>query len=396
MSENSKFIEDLNQEEFEKMLEASLNAKDSFEPGDKVEGLIVNISSEYAFVDIAGKSEAIIDIIELYDDNGELTAKKGDKINAFVVSVKGGEVRLTSKIGRGSASAEIIKMAYRNEVPVEGRITEKVKGGYNVMVSETRCFCPFSQIDINSPQDDEFYIGKNFLFKIAEYSDRGRNIVLSRRVLLEAERKEKQEKLKQQLKPGDRVSGTVVSIQNFGLFVDLGGVQALIPRSELSWERNADPHSFKKDETVTAEILDIDWDSNRLTLSIKKLLPDPWSKASAFAEGQHVNGRITNIIKVGVFMELSPGLEGFIHISRMGDTKRSAKPEEIVSIGQTVTAKISKINQEEHKISLELLTDEEESWETQNEIAQTENDSNSTLGDIFKDKFAELQKKIEK
>lgn len=398
MNENFEIEDDINQEEFEKMLEASLSAKDDFEPGDKVRGLIVNISPEYAFIDIAGKSEAMINTAELYDENGELTVKKGDTIDAYVVSIKRGEVLLTSKIGRGQVSNEVIRMAYANGVPVEGRVTEKIKGGYSVTVSETRCFCPFSQIDINSADDDEAYIGNNFLFRISEYSDRGKNIVLSRRAILEEEKKEKQEELKRRLTLDSRVSGTVSSIQSFGVFVDIDGVQALIPRSELSWERNADPNSFKKGETVSASVIDMDWANNKLTLSIKKLLPDPWTQISAFSEGQLINGKITNIIKTGAFIELSPGLEGFIHISRMGGGKRIAKVEDAVSIGQSVAAKITGINHEQQRISVELIAEEEEQWELQNEMPQTENDSSegSTLGDIFKDKFAELREKIDK
>ena len=396
MNEQNEIMEDMNQEEFAKMLEASLNAKDNFESGDKVKGIIVNFSSEYAFIDISGKSEAIINISEFYDANGNITAKKGDTIEAYVVSIKRGEVLLTSKIGRGPASGEIIRMAYSSGIPVEGRVTEKAKGGYIVLISETRCFCPFSQIDINAAESEEFYIGKNFLFKITEYSERGRNIVLSRRVILEAQKKEKQEELKQKLKPGDLVKGTIASIQKFGLFVDLDGIQALVPRSELSWERNADPNAFKKGDMVHASIIDMDWDNNRLTLSIKKQLPDPWS-AIDLTVGQRVTGKISNIIKNGAFMELLPGIEGFIHISRMDSTKRIGKPEEVVSVGQSVNAKISGIDKVQHKISLDLISEEEEQWNAESIAQQSSGDTGgSTLGDMLKDKFAELQKKIDK
>ena len=350
----------MNQDDFAKMLEDSLSASDSFEAGDKVDGTIVGFSSEYAFVNISGKSEALMRIGELTDANGMSTVQKGDRVTAYIVSVRGGEIMLTSRIGRGEASSEILKMAYESEIPVEGRVTGIVKGGFSVSVSEARCFCPFSQIDIR-PESEETYIDKTFSFRITSYTERGKNIVLSRRILLEADKRKKEEYLRSNLKIGDTVSGTISSVQSFGIFVDIGGAEALVPQSELSWARNPSMSDFQKDGEVKALVTDINWDNNRISLSIKKLQPSPWSLIGSFPEGETVKAHVTNVIKSGAFAELAPGLEGFIHVSRMSLTKKV--PSNILSAGQEISVKIIGIDTANHKISLELITDEENPWQ---------------------------------
>ncbi|MCL2025685.1 MAG: S1 RNA-binding domain-containing protein [Leptospirales bacterium] len=350
----------MNQDDFAKMLEESLSAGDNFEAGDKVEGTIVGFSPEYAFVNISGKSEALMRIGELTDASGTLTAKKDDRVTAYIVSVRGGEIMLTSRIGRGEASSEILRMAYESEIPVEGRVTGAIKGGFSVSVSETKCFCPFSQIDIR-PEPEEFYIDKTFSFKITSYAERGKNIILSRRSLLEADRRKKEEDLRSSLKIGDTVSGTISSVQSFGIFVDIGGVEALVPQSELSWARNPSMSGFQKSNEVRALVTDINWDNNRISLSIKKLQPSPWSMIGSFSQGDTVKAHVTNVIKSGAFAELAPGLEGFIHVSRMSLTKKVTSS--ILSAGEEISVKIISIDETERKISLELVTDEENPWQ---------------------------------
>ena len=176
-------------------------------------------------------------------------------------------------------------------------------------------------------------------------------------------KKEKEDQLKGSLKAGDTVTGTVSSIQKFGLFVDLGGVEALVPRSEISWSRNSDPSDYKTGDSVTAKVIDLDWDNNRLTLSIKKTQGEPWDMIDQFSEGSTVNGTVTNLINTGAFVELKPGLEGFIHISRMSLSKRINRPEDVLSKGDSVSVRVIGINRENQKISLELLTDEADPWQ---------------------------------
>lgn len=355
--------DEMNQEDFRKMLESSLNKRDNFSPGDEVAGKIVFLTKEYAFLDISGKSEAMIDLKELKNDKEEVTVKQGDIVKAWVVSVRGGEIHLTTAIGKGQAGPELIEKAHKYSIPVEGLVTNTVNGGYAVSVSGVQAFCPFSQIDLKSPPRPEDMINRRFDFRVIQFSEKGRNIVLSRRALLEERKKTREEELQKTLKEGDLVTGTVQSIADFGVFLDIGGVEALVPKSEVSWGRNPDMKTFKAGEEITARVLSLDWAGRRIALSIKQMTPGPWERIKNFEIGQTINGRVTNIIKSGAFVELEPGLEGFLPVSKMSFTKRIARPEDVVSVGASVSVKILDIRPGEKRISLELLTGEADPWE---------------------------------
>lgn len=353
---------DLEKEEFEKLLEASLQSRDDFTSGDKIEGTIVLIGTESSFLSISGKSEAIIDTIELKDKDGNLLHKKGDRITAYVVSTKRGEIKVTMKLGSGEVNPEILHLAYENRMDIEGTVTGEIKGGFSVNVSGFRCFCPYSQIDIKGGDDKDKYLNKSFSFRIIEYKENGRNIILSRRVLLEETQKVRENQLKETLQAGNIVEGKIASIHDFGVFVDLGGFEALIPRSELSWSRSADSKDFTEGEIIRAKVLTIDWNTNRVTLSVKQLSEEPWNSVSKYKEGDSINGRVVNIISQGAFVELEAGIEGFIHISRMSHTKQIRKPEEAVNKGETVNVRIISIDKDNRKLGLELITGESDPW----------------------------------
>ena len=363
MSDIHDQFEEVNSEDFEKMMEMSLTAKDNFEVGEKITGTIVGFSSENAFIGISGKSEGLLSIQELQNEEGELTHKKGDTLEAYVVSTGRGEIRLTSTIGKGAASPQILAMAYKHGIPVEGRVTAATKGGYSVSVSEVRCFCPFSQMDIKGAKDESRFVDQSFQFKIIQYGERGRNIVLSRRVLQEELQASRKEELMESLNEGDTVSGTIQSIQTFGLFVDLGGIEGLVPKSEVSWSRHTNLKDFKTGEEVTVKVISINWDENRISLSLKALTQNPWDTISKDDEGKTINGKVVNFISSGAFVELQPGLEGFVHVSRMSLLKRINKPEEVLSRGDMVSVKVLGVDKEEKRISLELLTDEPDPWQ---------------------------------
>jgi small subunit ribosomal protein S1 len=201
------------------------------------------------------------------------------------------------------------------------------------------------------------------LFKISEYKERGKNIIVSRSALLEEQRKRTEDSLKQTLKTGDRVSGTVSGIRDFGVFIDIGGIEALVPKSELSWGRYADTGVYTSGEKIDAVVKSIDWDRGRLTLSVRDLLPEPWEHIDTYRAGQTVSGRIVSIIKSGAFVEIEPGLDGFIHVSRMSFVKKINRPDDAVSIGDRVNVRIVSINPQDKKISLELVPDEPDPWQ---------------------------------
>lgn len=363
MSRIDDHTEDLSNENFEEMLEQSMNRRDDFPVGSKVEGTVVFITGDLVFVDISGKSEAVIGIQEFRNDDGTLSIQVGDALQAYVVSRTGGEIHLTSSLGKGGVNPGLIQMAYRESIPVFGTVTDTVKGGYSVSVGGVKCFCPVSQIDTRNPSDPKSMVNRAFLFKIIEYKEKGRNIIVSRSALLEEQRKATQDSLKQTLKPGDRITGTISGVRDFGVFVDIGGVEALVPKSELTWSRYADTSAYRPGVKIDAVVKSIDWDNKRLTLSVKDLSPEPWEHIDRYETGQTVSGVVVNIIKNGAFMELEPGLDGFIHVSRMNFLKKINRPDEVVSIGDHVNARIVSINNGEKKISLELVPNEPNPWE---------------------------------
>jgi small subunit ribosomal protein S1 len=348
---------------FESLLEQSLIKKDNFSIGDEVTGKIAFIAKDTIFVDISGKSEAIIDRQELLDKNEELTVNVGDTIKAYIVAMRAGEIQLTTSIGKGSIAPELLDRAKEHGIPVEGTVVSVVKGGYRVSIAGIECFCPFSQIDVKSPPSPESMLNRTFDFKVTQITERGRNIVLSRRDLLEEKKSLREQELKESLKPGDIIDGKISSIQKFGLFVDIGGIEALVPRSEMSWSRLTEPTDFKPGQHIKARLISADWASGKINLSIKQAAQDPWAGIGRYTQGQQVNGTVTNIIKSGAFVEIEPGVEGFIPVSRMSYTRRVNRPEEAVTIGAAVTVKIIDIKKTEKKISLELVTGEADPWQ---------------------------------
>lgn len=363
MSTPFEHTEDTNGENFQEMLESSLNRRDDFEIGTRVEGKIVFITKDLVFVDISGKSEAVIGAEEFRNDDETLSVKNGDIIQAYVVSRTSGEIRLTTSIGRGGASINLVQMAHREAIPVYGTVTDAVKGGYSISVGGIKCFCPVSQIDTRAPSNPAAMIGRAFLFKIIEFKERGKNIILSRTALLDEQRKRTEASLKETLRVGDRIAGTVSSVRDFGVFVDIGGMDALVPKSELSRGRNVGTSSFKIGERIEASVKAIDWDTRRLTLSIKDIEADPWDNIGTYEAGATVPGRVVNIIKTGAFVELEPGLDGFIHVSRMSHLKKITRPEDAVSLGDEVQVRINSINAVDRKISLELVSGGPDPWQ---------------------------------
>lgn len=355
------------EEDFSKLFEQSLKARDDFSVGDRIEGTLVFIGPESSFLDISGKSEALIDTADLKDKNGDLLYKKGDVVPAYIISIKRGEIKAGLKIGSGEITPELLLTAYSNNMPIEGLVSAEVKGGYNVTVSGFRCFCPFSQIDIKAAEDKTKYLNKSFTFKIIEYKENGKNIIVSRRVLLEEEKREKEERLKDNLKPGDTVSGTIASKHDFGIFVNLDGLEGLIPKSEISWSRSADTSGLNEGEKINAKIIAVDWNTKKITLSLKQMAEEPWAGIGKYSENQVITGRVVNMITQGAFVEIEPGIEGFIHVSKMSPTKRIKKPEDVLSRNDTVSVIILSIDRSSKKISLQLVTGETDPWQTAND-----------------------------
>src|SRR5688500_14101925 len=343
-------------EDFAALFEASLKAK-RIEQGQTIEGTIVAIGPEVAFVDVGGKGEATIEVEELKDADGDIEVTVGDRVQAVVVSTSGG-ITLSRKLARGAATRAQLEDAYRSGLPVEGRVEQEVKGGYEIRLAGQRAFCPFSQIDIVRGTDPSTHLGKVYTFRISEYNEGGRNIILSRRALQEVEQRAKAGDIKQSIVPGAVLTGRVASVREFGAFIELGGgVQGLLHVSEMGWSRVNDPSQmFKPGEEITVKVLQVDDAKDKISLGLKQLTEDPWSRVpSTYAVGQVVQGRVTRQTEFGAFVELEPGVEGLAHVSTFPPTGRSHGWKASVMPGTSGAFEILSIDLDKKRIGVALV-----------------------------------------
>jgi small subunit ribosomal protein S1 len=340
-------------DDFAAMLEASLQAK-RIERGQTLEGTIVAIGPAVAFVDVGGKGEAMIDIDELKDEEGDLEVVVGDRIQAMVVSTAGG-LTLSRRLARGAATERQLEDAFRTGLPVEGKVEKSVKGGYEVRIARQRAFCPTSQIDTVRPADPSAHEGHVYKFRIIEYKEGGRNLVVSRRALLEEEQRANAANVRRSIVAGAVMTGCVTSVREFGAFVDLGGgVQGLLHVSEMGWSRVADISKVvRPGEEITVKVLRVDDDQHKIALGLKQLTTDPWSSVQATYEiGQVRTGRVTRVTEFGAFVELEPGIEGLAHASTFAPTGRSQRWSAQVVPEMTGAFEILSIDLEKKRIGL--------------------------------------------
>jgi small subunit ribosomal protein S1 len=324
-----------------------------FNPGEKVKGRVIRIDRETVFLDVKAKGDGIIDRLEL-EQNGELSVKEGDELEAFFDSYDDGQFVFTVKITARDAHDAELANAAQAQIPIEGKVTAERKGGFEVQMGEHRGFCPFSQIDLFGAQDAALYIGHSFTFLIMEYD--GDNLVVSRRRYLDLEREAQRKQLREQLHEGDMVEGVVRKVLEFGAFVDLGGLEGLVPASELSWDRSLRPDQVVKvGDTLKVQIQRLDWEKERISLSLKKAGGDPWlTMAQRYHPTKMYHGKVTRLMPFGAFVALEPGIEGLVHISKLGAGKRLNHANEVLAEGQDLEVYIEAIDQERKRISLVL------------------------------------------
>ncbi len=344
------------EEDFGAMFEASIKAQ-RVEKGQTVEGTVVAIGEEVAFVDVGGKGEATIDLEELKNDEGHLEAAVGDRIQAVVVSTAGG-VRLSRRLARAAATRRQLEDAFETGLPVEGKVERAVKGGYEVRVGRERAFCPFSQIDTGYTADSSVHEGQLYQFRIVEYGEGGRNLVVSRRALIEEEQAAKADEVRRSVVDGAVLTGRVASVRDFGAFVDLGGgVQGLLHVSEMSWSRVSDPSQMlKPGDEITVKVLRVDEKKEKISLGLKQLAPDPWSKAGETYEvGQVRLGRVTRVTDFGAFVELEPGVEALAHESTFAPTGQPGGWRKSVAPGMTGGFEILSLDPDKRRIGVALV-----------------------------------------
>jgi len=342
---------------FAELLAENEPEMDRMKPGQRVEAVIVKITPEWIFLDIGGKHEGHLDRKEMLDEAGNLKVKEGDTVRAYFLSSRQNEKLFTTKLSKGDAGRALLEDAWKSGIPVEGIVEKEIKGGFEVKIAGiARGFCPFSQMSITRVANAADFVGKRLNFIILEYKERGRNVILSRRPILEEELKAKREVLKATLREGTPIDGTVVSIQKFGAFVDIGGMQALLPISEIAWERiETVEDRLSVGQKITAHIQKLDWEKNRISLSLKDTLPDPWqSVESAFPVGAVVDGKVARLANFGAFITVAPGVDGLIHISKLGSGKKIKHASDVVKTGDEIRVQIEAVDREHRRLTLAL------------------------------------------
>lgn len=324
--------------------------------GQKVSGTIQKMDTSSAFVDFGGRSEAVIDLQELRNSSGDVELKEGDTLEAYVSSLEG-EIRLTKSLR--SSGRQAVRDAFDAGVPIDGRVTGFNKGGLVVNLGGMRAFCPMSQIEMGFCSEPESYAGKTFSFKILELKNGGRNIVVSRRAILREEADVAARALREKLSEGDEIKGRVTRIERFGAFIDIGGLEGLLHVSEISHTRVNDPKTvLKTGEEVNVKILGIQnlgSAKERISLSIKALLPDPWADIRQIVrEGEVMTGKVVSLQNFGAFVEIAPGIEGLVHISQISSGKKIGNPGDVLTVGQEVQTRVQQVDKVQHRISLSI------------------------------------------
>jgi len=382
------------EDNFAEMLEKSFTPMKALEPGQSVETEILSISGDSIFIHLNGKSEGILEKDEFLDKEGNLTVQEGDVITAYFLKAQNGELRFTTRISGNEAGQAVLENAYEQGIPVEGVVEKEIKGGFEIKLGESRAFCPYSQMGSKRVEDASEYLGRHMTFKIMEHSEKGRNILVSNRAILEEKKEQKVADLKKTLKEGMTISGPVISLRDFGAFVDLNGVQALLPISEISRSRVDNVSDMLEEgQEITAKIMKLDWQNERISISMRELEADPWDNIhSKYKRGERYSGTVARITDFGAFVTLEPGVDGLIHISDMKSDNRDNSPADLVKKGKAITVQINSIDADRKRISLKPLSSTEEDQAFQQYIQPDQEES----GDTYNPFAALLKDKVKK
>src|SRR3954449_398620 len=355
--------DDYSQDELETMMEMYNGTMASIEEGEIVKSRVLDIRDNMVVLDIGFKSEGTIPLEE-FKDLPDL--KPGDEVEVLLEHLEDqeGSVVLSKKKADFMRVWERIRVAYENDEPVRGTLIKKIKGGVVVDLMGVDAFLPGSQIALRRVPNIDELLGQKFEFKIIKLNKRRRNIVVSRRVILENERAGKREKLMKELQKDQIRKGVVKNITDFGAFIDLGGVDGLLHITDMSWGRIQHPSEMVLiGQELEVKVLDIDWDRERISLGLKQLQSYPWKDvAEKYPVGTRVSGKVVSITNYGAFIELEPGIEGLVHISEMSWTRNVRHPSKLVSIGEAIEAVVLKVDPNEEKISLGMKQTEQDPW----------------------------------
>ena len=361
--ENSYSLE---KSETEKLATLYNESVKELQPGEILKGKIVCIMKDHVMVDVGLKSEGGIPISEFKDRDGEIIVKEGDSIEVLFegINERDGNISLSRKKALQILTWEKIAKLYEKGAPIRGEITARVKGGFTVDIG-VAAFLPGSQVDIKPVRDYDSFVGKTYSFKIINYNPQLHNVILSRRRFLEEERERLKQQTLSKLKEGDVVYGRVKSITDYGVFIDLGGIDGLLHITDISWGRIGHPSDrFEFGDEVKVKILKFDREKEKIALGMKQLTPDPWNNISQkYPVGARIKGRVTNLADYGAFIEIEEGVEGFIHISEMCWSKHLKHPSEILSVGDIVDTVVLDIDKNKRRLSLGIKQINPDPWE---------------------------------
>ncbi|PIE70247.1 MAG: 30S ribosomal protein S1 [Deltaproteobacteria bacterium] len=357
------------EERFEDLFEAyNRESADMLCAGDTVEGKVIAVGADTVYVDTGTKIDGAVDKKELLDDDGNCTVAVGDTVSLYVVSATEDEVILSKALsGRGGTDA--IATAHATGTPVEGRVAEVCKGGFRVRIAGKLAFCPISQMDVAFIEQAEDYVDKSFTFIVKRFEENGRNIVVSRRELLEAERNAARAAFFDTLEIGAVMDGRVAKVMPYGLFVELvPGVEGMVHVSEISWSRVSDPsEAAAAGDAVRVKVLSVGQAEGgkapRIALSMKQTEDDPWSRvADTLKAGMQVEGTVARCTDFGAFVEVMPGVEGLVHISEISYVKRVTRPEDEAPPGTTVFVSIKDVDLQKKRLSLSIRDAKGDPW----------------------------------
>lgn len=351
-------------EEVKNMVELYDRSLKQFDAGEIVRGRIIGFTENDVIVDIGFKSSGLVPKIE-FPNLDQL--KPGDEVEVYLDSVEDqdGQVVLSRRRADFIRIWDKIVAAHDNQTVVQGTVLRRVKGGLMVNLMGLEAFLPGSQVDVKPVRDFDSYVGKTMEFRVVKINEAAENVVVSHKALLEAELEEQRKKILANLEKGLILEGTVKAITEFGVFVDLGGVDGLIHITDLSWGRVNHPSEIVKlDQKIQVVVTDFDEEKKRISLSMKQLQPEPWKNIEEkYTVGQKVSGKVVSLTEYGAFVEIEKGIEGLIHISEMSWTEHIKHPSQKVSMGQTVEAVILSLDKENRKLSLGMKQLEPDPWE---------------------------------
>ena len=352
----------------ESLEEAYDNSLKAFTDGEIVKGTVVDVNRDEVMIDIGFKSEGYIPAEEFGTDQDDLPAVQvGDEIDVYIVRREDadGQIVLSKKIADQTLIWDEITAAHENDLPVEGRVTERIKGGLHVSVGSLRGFLPASQVELRPVQNLDQYVGEVFQMQVISLSKRRHNIVLSRRAWLEKELAAKKAEVLQTLEVGQLVTGTVKNITDFGAFIDLGGIDGLLHKTDMAWKRIHHPAEVVSvGQEFEVQVIAVNRESEKISLGLKQKTSDPWQNVDEkYPVGSTVQGTVVNIVNYGAFVQLEEAVEGLIHVSEMAWTRRNVAPSRIVNKGDEIEAVVLEISKEDKRISLGIKQLQQNPWE---------------------------------